>query len=107
MLLKNPLQPPVPPRHPAGLPPHGVRQPSTGAAPFVSADDFDVTGVLGGMDPCESRYWWMPELHAAAAVDPCPAAVTRGSAGGPTGRGAGPGPRHAADRIGTASSAAA
>lgn len=29
----------------------------------MSAEDFDVTGLLAGMDPCESRYWWMPELH--------------------------------------------
>lgn len=106
MLLKNPLQPPVPSRHSAGPPP-ADRRPSAGAAPFVSADDFDVTGVLRGMDPCESRYWWMPELHAAAAVDPCLTDVTGGSVGGTTGRGTGTRPRHAADRIGTASSAAA
>lgn len=32
---------------------------------FVSAEDFDRTGILTGMDPCESRYWWLPELHVA------------------------------------------
>jgi hypothetical protein len=31
---------------------------------FVSAEDFDGTGVLAGVDPCESRYWWIPELLA-------------------------------------------
>jgi hypothetical protein len=30
----------------------------------VSAEDFDGTGVLAGVDPCESRYWWIPELLA-------------------------------------------
>jgi hypothetical protein len=34
-------------------------------SPFVSAEDFDSTGLLAGMDPCESRYWWMPELHGS------------------------------------------
>lgn len=32
---------------------------------FVSAEDFDRTGILAGLDPCESRYWWMPELGSA------------------------------------------
>jgi hypothetical protein len=31
---------------------------------FLSAEDFDGTGILSGMDPCASSYWWMPELHA-------------------------------------------
>lgn len=35
---------------------------------FVSAEDFDGTGILAGVDPCESRYWWMPELGAAVAA---------------------------------------
>ena len=35
--------------------------------PFVSAEDFDVTGLLTGLDPCESRYWWMPELYGPEA----------------------------------------
>jgi len=30
---------------------------------FVSAEDFDCTGILAGIDPCESNYWWMPELY--------------------------------------------
>lgn len=34
-------------------------------SPFASAEDFDVTGILLGVDPCESCYWWMPELYAA------------------------------------------
>jgi len=32
---------------------------------FVSAEDFDGTGILAGCDPCASNYWWMPELFAA------------------------------------------
>jgi hypothetical protein len=31
--------------------------------PFVSAEDFDATGILAGVDPCASNYWWMPELY--------------------------------------------
>lgn len=36
---------------------------------FVSADDFDTTGILTGCDPCASNYWWMPDLHGAEAAD--------------------------------------
>jgi hypothetical protein len=68
MLLKNPLYPPTPPRDASRLPVAAERKP----APFISPEDFDVTGVLAGMDCSESRYWWMPELHAdiAAADQP-------------------------------------
>ena len=47
--------------------------PSPASAPsrrvFVSADDFDATGILAGCDPCASSYWWMPELHTAAPTE--------------------------------------
>jgi hypothetical protein len=33
---------------------------------FLGADDFDATGILTGVDPCASSYWWMPELHFAS-----------------------------------------
>lgn len=33
-------------------------------ARFLGAEDFDATGILTGVDPCASSYWWMPELHA-------------------------------------------
>ena len=36
---------------------------------FVSADDFDATGILAGCDPCASNYWWMPELHSAVPAE--------------------------------------
>ena len=36
---------------------------------FVSADDFDATGILAGCDPCASNYWWMPELHSGAPAE--------------------------------------
>jgi hypothetical protein len=36
-----------------------------GSGPFASAEDYDATGILTGVDPCESRYWWMPELQAS------------------------------------------
>lgn len=32
---------------------------------FASAEDYDATGILAGVDPYESRYWWMPDLFAA------------------------------------------
>jgi hypothetical protein len=81
MLQKNPLCPPVP------------CQPSRGSASqsrfetaserFVSAEDFDATGVLSGVDPCESRYWWMPELYgpdgaAESARSPLAELLARG-----------------------------
>lgn len=30
---------------------------------FLSAEDFDATGILAGVEPCASNYWWIPELH--------------------------------------------
>lgn len=41
---------------------------SSGESPFVSAEDFDHTGILTGVDPYASSYWWFPELHASAAT---------------------------------------
>lgn len=35
---------------------------------FLSAEDFDATGVLAGVDPCESHYWWMPELYGPESM---------------------------------------
>lgn len=64
MLQKNPLCPPNPPRgRPAPEP--GVRA----EALFVSAEDFDRTGILAGVDPCESRYWWVPDLPSGVPGD--------------------------------------
>jgi hypothetical protein len=40
--------------------------------PFVSAEDFDATGILTGVDACASSYWWMPELYGP---DGCAAPV--------------------------------
>ncbi len=66
-------------------PPQSYHKPTTlASAPasalnrrvFVSADDFDATGILAGCDPCASNYWWMPELHTAAAADLTVATVT-------------------------------
>ncbi|MBM4021214.1 MAG: hypothetical protein FJ284_03065 [Planctomycetes bacterium] len=56
----NPLQPPRPFSPGAGLP-AAVRPKAAG---FVTADAFDGTGILAGVDPSESRYWWLPELYA-------------------------------------------
>ena len=33
---------------------------------FLSAEDFDATGILAGVEPCASNYWWIPELHRGA-----------------------------------------
>ncbi len=59
MLQRNRLQPP----RPIAAPHHAPATCAVTASPFVSAEDFDVTGLLAGVDPCESRYWWMPELY--------------------------------------------
>jgi hypothetical protein len=58
MLQKNPLQPPLPAADPI---PTAERM-TPPALPFVSAEDFDRTGILTGVDPCESRYWWIPDI---------------------------------------------
>jgi hypothetical protein len=69
MLQKNPLAPPRPLR--TGHAPAGRYGQPAGptSARFVSADDFDRTGILAGLDPCESSYWWMPELGSASGPD--------------------------------------
>ncbi len=36
---------------------------------FSSAEDYDATGILAGVDPCESRYWWMPDLFASTPIE--------------------------------------
>jgi hypothetical protein len=59
MLQKNHLQPPRPAADPS--PPMDRATPAS--LSFVSAEDFDGTGILAGVDPCESRYWWMPDLY--------------------------------------------
>lgn len=69
------------------LPPHPLRSGTgpvnaatdwdmTGATTgslFASAEDYDCTGILAGCDPCESLYWWMPELHAGGTLAAAPA----------------------------------
>jgi hypothetical protein len=65
MLQKNPLQPPRPyaPLREDTL--TAVGRPGT---TMFSAADFDGTGILTGIDPCESCYWWMPELYGPDAL---------------------------------------
>ena len=77
MLQRNPLRPPRP------LPAPVRPQAAATARPFVSAEDFDVTGLLAGVDPCESRYWWMPELYGPDTDVPAVQA-TRRTASRPT-----------------------
>jgi len=74
MLAKNRLQPPRPasllPPPAEGLPLRTCHDPDAGAWPvgegFVSAEDFDSTGLFTGFDPCASSYWWMPDLQVDA-----------------------------------------
>lgn len=80
MLQKNPLCPPLPSQSPRAA---VSATAAASAGRFVSADDFDATGVLAGMDPCESRYWWMPEMYgpdaeAAVGGQPLADALARG-----------------------------
>lgn len=54
------------------------------ASLFASAEDYDATGILTGVDPSESCYWWMPELYTQASAQaqaPVPAAIAAESAG--------------------------
>jgi hypothetical protein len=65
MLRQNPLQPPRPVA-PTPQQAH-VRASTAGSDRVLSAEDFDTTGILAGVDPSESRYWWMPELYGPPA----------------------------------------
>ena len=67
MLERNRLQPPRPsaPSQTAG----GFDGPTAGCGGlFASPEDYDATGILAGVDPYESRYWWMPELYSSPTV---------------------------------------
>lgn len=66
MLQKNPLCPPLP-QLPSRVAGDGAGNLPSRSRPFIAPEDFDATGILAGMDACESRYWWLPELHADAA----------------------------------------
>jgi hypothetical protein len=76
MLERNRLQPPRPsaPLNTAGA--FDDSMAGCGGL-FASPEDYDATGILAGVDPYESRYWWMPELYASpiAATESTPAAV--------------------------------
>jgi hypothetical protein len=67
MLERNRLQPP---RSSAPLQTSGgFDGPATGCAGlFASPEDYDATGILAGVDPYESCYWWMPELYTSPTV---------------------------------------
>lgn len=78
MLQKSRFHPPRPFAPVPALPGSGAAEAAVRhgeAVRFVSAEDFDATGILVGCDPCASNYWWMPELHgpdADAAAEPGP-----------------------------------
>jgi hypothetical protein len=65
MLRKNPLQPPRP--FIAAPLAAGCEAQAAPFPGFLAADDFDPTGILTGVDPSESRYWWQPELYGPEA----------------------------------------
>jgi hypothetical protein len=69
MLERNRLQPPRPsaPSQTVG----GFDGFAAGCAGlFASPQDYDATGILAGVDPYESCYWWMPELYASPITSP-------------------------------------
>ena len=74
MLERNRLQPPRPsaPLQTAG----GLDGPATGCAGlFASPEDYDATGILAGVDPYESCYWWMPDLYTTPTTTSITAAA--------------------------------
>jgi hypothetical protein len=71
MLRINPLQPPRP-HSPAAAAGRPERSPS--GPGFVAPEDFDPTGIMTGVDPSESHYWWMPELYGPDRPENLPAA---------------------------------
>ncbi len=69
MLQKNRLQPPRDYAPDAmSIPGRLAGFESQGNQLFVSAEDFDCTGILAGVDPCESNYWWIPEMYSSTVV---------------------------------------
>lgn len=90
MLERNRLQPPRPSAPSQTADGFDGFVAATGGL-FASAEDYDATGILAGVDPCESRYWWMPELYASptaavetalSAIASAPADETPGETGG-------------------------
>ena len=78
---------------------------------FLSAEDFDATGILAGVEPCASNYWWIPELHIGMPSGGVPTDSAVVSAGvisqtAVTGRPAAPLLTHAARRTSRRSTAA-
>lgn len=75
---------------------------------FVSPEDFDCTGILAGIDPCASSYWWMPELHGHDGhFYPEPAVATAGTAKSDPREASRVGHPHATQRTGSRTTAAA
>ena len=72
MLQKNSLCPPR-----SFTPEHRPRV-SGDRRLFLTAEDFDITGILIGVDACASRYWWVPALHTESAP---PVGLVGGQAG--------------------------
>ena len=117
----------VPPRRPAQAPKHfpmatrvrttkpADKGPAIGGGRdfagegFLSAEDFDATGILTGVEPCASSYWWIPELLSGSeAPSPMAEQGTVGLSAPPPSAVEGPfGERQAARRIVSRSTAAA
>ena len=69
MLERNRLQPPRPSAPSQTAAGFDSAMAACGGL-FASAEDYDCTGILAGVDPCESRYWWMPELYTSPTASP-------------------------------------
>ena len=82
MLRKNPLQPP----RPFTAAPSAAASVAQPAQPtgFLVAEDFDSTGIMAGVDPSESRYWWLPELYGPESAPTDPVAHATSRAGEPS-----------------------
>lgn len=46
---------------------------------FLTAEDFDATGILAGVDTCASSYWWVAELQSASADTVAPGVEAGGT----------------------------
>ena len=119
MLEKNRLQPPrcfaaVEARCDVPESARGTANLSDDGPGFLSAEDFDCTGILAGIEPCASSYWWMPELHDGphgfgSFAEPAPSAAGTGPVKAAAGllESALRGPAHATQRTPSRTPAAA
>ena len=80
MLRTNPLNPPRPFRSAAPAAAASAGLAIDGEPGFLSAEAFDATEILRGLDPAEPNYWWMPELYGPDLPAGTPEETARGAA---------------------------